>query len=302
MNTVDLGQRLQDETTGCKLEVTAFSTRKKMTDTQRKRMAEFFNADIRSVSGGREILNKKIPEVRMVYSIIREARGLWSNFTVKYEDGVRLIRADRIEWMNGKIGELQEELRVAKQALFDAWEVVKQDAENRLADLYVAGDYSFDVRQVLWINVSYPAIGPDPKLKQLSKELFEAELAKFRVRFEEAARDAEQALQVEFAAMITGIAERLEEGESEDGKKRVLQQRAVDNVVEFANRFRALSVGGSGMDALVEQAEQLALGLDTKAMKKDASTRATIRESFGALQAAIEKQITVAAERTFELE
>ena len=302
MNNVDLGQRLQEVTTGCKLEVTAFSSRKKMTDTQRKRMAEFFNADIRSVSGGREILNKKLPEVRMVYSIIREARGLWSNFTVKYEDGVRLIRADRIDWMNGKIGELQEELRVAKQALFDAWEVVKQDAENRLADLYVAGDYSFDVRQVLWINVSYPAIGPDPKLKQLSKELFEAELAKFRVRFEEAAREAEQALQVEFAAMITGIAERLEEGESEDGKKRVLQQRAVDNVVEFANRFRALSVGGSGMDALVEQAEQLALGLDTKAMKKDASTRATIRESFGALQAAIEKQITVAAERTFELE
>lgn len=302
MNSVDLGQRLQDETTGCKLEVTAFSSRKKMTDTQRKRMAEFFNADIRSVSGGREILNKKLPEVRLVYGIIREARGLWANFTVKYEDGVRLIRSDRIEWMNQKIGELQEELRVAKQALFDAWEVVKQDAQNRLADLYVAGDYAFDVRQVLWINVSYPAIGPDPKLQQLSKELFEAELAKFRVRFEEAARDAEQALQVEFAAMISGIAERLEEGESEDGKKRVLQQRAVDNVVEFANRFRALSVGGSGMDALVEQAEQLALGLDTKAMKKDAASRATIRESFGALKAAIEKQITVAAERTFELE
>lgn len=302
MNSVDIGQKLQEVTTGCKLEIKSFSSRKEMTDLQRKRMAEFFNADIRSVSGGREILNKKLPEVRLVYGIIREARGLWANFTVKYEDGVRLIRSDRIEWMNQKIGELQEELRVAKQALFDAWEVVKQDAESRLADLYVAGDYAFDVRQVLWINVSYPAIGPDPKLQQLSKELFEAELAKFRVRFEEAARDAEQALQVEFAAMISGIAERLEEGESEDGKKRVLQQRAVDNVVEFANRFRALSVGGGGMDALVEQAEQLALGLDTKAMKKDAASRATIRESFGALKAAIEKQITVAAERTFELE
>lgn len=302
MNAVDMGQRLQEMTTGCKLEVTAFSSRKKMTDGQRARMAEFFNADIRSVSGGREILNKKLPEVRNVYGIIREARGLWSNFTVKYEDGVRLIRSDRIEWMNGKIGELQEELRQAKQALFDAWEVVKQDAQNRLADLYVAGDYAFDVRQVLWINVSYPAIGPDPKLQQLSKELFESELAKFRVRFEEAAQDAEQALQKEFAEMIQGIAERLEEGENEDGKKRVLQQRAVDNVVEFANRFRSLSIGSSGMESLVEQAEQLALGLDTKAIKKDAASRATIRESFGALRTAIEKQITTAAERTFEFE
>jgi hypothetical protein len=165
----DLGQRLADEMSGCKLEVTSFSSRKKMTDSQLARVASFFESDAKSVSGGREILNKKIPEVKTVYGIIRAARAHWQAYTVKYEDGVRLIKVDQIERMNEQINRYQNELAEAKQALYDAWETVKQDAQRRLAQLYVEADYRIDVRQMIWLTISYPSVQPDKKLEQLGK-------------------------------------------------------------------------------------------------------------------------------------
>jgi hypothetical protein len=299
----DLGQRLADEMSGCKLEVTSFSSRKKMTDSQLARVASFFESDAKSVSGGREILNKKIPEVKTVYGIIRAARAHWQAYTVKYEDGVRLIKVDQIERMNEQINRYQNELAEAKQALYDAWDSVKQDAQRRLAQLYVEADYRIDVRQMIWLTISYPSVQPDKKLEQLGKGILEREIEKCRVKFEQAANVAEQALQQEFADMVNSVAERLEQGESEDGKKRILQQRAVDNIVEFAQRFRALSVSDDAeLDALVRQAEQLAVGLDTKAIKKDAGQRATMQQAFANLKASVSKHIVKAAEREIEFE
>jgi hypothetical protein len=299
----DLGQQLFEEMSGCKLEITSFSSRKKFTDGQRNSMASFFDSDAKSVSGGREILNKKLPEVKAVYAIIRQARAIWQGYTVKYEDGMRLIKIDRIEWMNEQVATLQADLQKAKEALYEVWDQVKQDARNRLAKLYVEGDYNFDVRQAIWLTISYPSVQPDPKLAKLGKELFDREMQKFAIKFDEAAQAAEQALREEFAGMIAAVAERLESGESEDGKKRVLQQRAVDNIVEFANRFRAISVGDNAeLDALVHQAEQLAVGLDAKAMKKDDEQRANMREAFAKLQSAVSAHVVKQAERSIEFE
>lgn len=300
---MSIGQRLASQMSGCRLEVTSFSSRKKFTDSQRNRMAEFFNSDVKSVSGGREILNKKIPEVRAVYAVLRSARCLWQEWTVKYEDGTRLIKTDQIEWMNGQIAMFQAKLEEAKSNLWAAWDLVKEDARVRLDQLYVEGDYQFDVRQMIWMTISYPSVQPDPKLQTLGKELFEKEMAKFALKFEDAARNAEAALRDEFAKMVSGVAERLQEGESEDGKKRVLQQRAVDNIVEFATRFRSLSVAEDAeLDALVRQAEQLAVGLDTKVMKSDNTQRASVRDAFAKLKTSIESHIVKAAEREIEFE
>lgn len=300
---MSIGQRLASQMSGCRLEVTSFSSRKKFTDAQRKRMAEFFNSDAKSVSGGREILNKKIPEVRAVYAVLRSARCLWQEWTVKYEDGTRLIKTDQIEWMNDQVAMFQAKLEEAKSNLSAAWESIKEDARFRLDQLYVEGDYQFDVRQTIWLTISYPSVQPDPKLQTLGKELFEKEMAKFALKFEDAAKNAESALRDEFAKMVAGVAERLQEGESEDGKKRVLQQRAVDNIVEFATRFRSLSVADDvELDALVRQAEQLAVGLDTKVMKSDNTQRASVRDAFAKLKTSIESHIVKAAEREIEFE
>jgi hypothetical protein len=298
-----LGKKLAEQMSGCRLEVTSFCSRKKFTDTQRMRVAEFFDSDIKSISGGREILNKKIPEVKRVYGIIRAARAHWQAYTVKYEDGTRLIKADRIEWMNERVAQYQEELAAAKDALWVKWEEVKADAKTRLAQLYVEGDYNFDIRQTIWITISYPSVQPDPKLEKLSKELWDKEIKKFAVKFEEAAQTAQTAVLSEFADMINAVTERLDAGENQDGKKRVLQQRAVDNIVEFANRFRAVSIGSdSELDALVAQAEQLAVGLDTKEMKKDAKQQADMRAAFANLQNSIASHIVKVAEREIEFE
>jgi hypothetical protein len=267
-------------------------------------MADFFDSDVKSVSGGREILNKKIPQVKAVYAIIRSARAMWQGFTVKYEDGTRLIKAEKIEWMNAQIAGFQAMLQTAKDDLWEAWDAVKEDARHRLADLYVESDYvEIDPRMMIWINISYPSVQPDAKLEKLGKELWDKEMAKFALKFDEAARAAEAALQAEFAEMIAGVTDRLAGGESEDGKKRVLQQRAVDNIVEFADRFRSLSIGNNAeLDALVAQAESLAVGLDTKALKKDSGQQSAMREAFAKLRTEVEACVVKAAEREIEFE
>jgi hypothetical protein len=78
-----------------------------------------------------------------------------------------------------------------------------------------------------------------------------------------------------------------------------LKQAAVDNVIEFANRFRACSVNSSeDLEKLVAQAEQLATGVSAKGL--DAGAKVSIAEKFAEVRASLEKCIVTKKGREFE--
>jgi hypothetical protein len=253
------------------------------------------------VDGGRVVLNRKLEPVANVFSIVRAARTLWQAYTIKYEDGIRLVRTDRIQWLVDQIGLLRGQLEVAKAELYDAWDDVKLEARERLGDLYVASDYAFDPRDAVWILLTFPSVDPDRRLLQVAPEIFESEKKRIEAKLQEAATIAEAGLQEQLAELVGSLAERLSEGEREDGKKRYVRQAAIDEIVEFSNRFRAVSVGSNAeLDAIVERARALAGDTNMEAVRKDAGARATVAGAFAAMRADLDKFVAVKKERNFE--
>ena len=182
--TQDLGSKLKGMTSGCKLEIRQVMCSRKMTEAQRKKMADAFSADSGSVKGSREFLNRKLEFVRPLFKAASKAKTIWRSCTVKYDDGIRLIRTDRIEWMNAAISECQMEAIEACEQVHERWSEVVEDAKKRLVDLFVEDDYAFDIRNAFGITISYPAIEPDSRLKTIAPELFEAERKKIVAQFE----------------------------------------------------------------------------------------------------------------------
>jgi hypothetical protein len=270
-----------------------------MTDAQHAKMAEAFFADTKSVSGSRLILNTKIPQVKKIGTIVNAAKACWKAYTNAFEDGVRLIRTDKIEMITKLIDLKQAELEEAKQELYECWGEVQNEAAGRLQELYCESDYNFDPRALIHIGLSFPAIEPDKRLLDIAPELFAREKEKIASQFQQAAIAAQQSLESEFANMLSSLVEKLRGEEHEDGKKRVLKQAAVDNVIEFANRFRACSVNSSeDLEKLVAQAEQLATGVSAKGL--DAGAKVSIAEKFAEVRASLEKCIVTKKGREFE--
>lgn len=291
------GDKLRDVTSGCRFEVKLLGTTRSMTPVQKRRLAETFGADESSVRGGRAVLQRAHPLVSPIFRLIGSARDMWKTYTVPYEDGVRLIRTDRVEWMRKNATDIQFKIESAVGELRDGWSIVVEDARARLGDLFVESDYTHCPTNI-GIDISFPAIQPDPRLAQLAPEVFEAERRKVAAKFEEAAALSEQMLAEEFAKLIDHLRDKLTP--DADGKKKVLQERSVDAIVEFASRFKELSIGSNAqLDAVVEQARALSNNIDIKSLRSDETLRDRIAKSLTEIGDAV--QVIVAPSRQFEL-
>ena len=298
-----LGDSLKKETTGCKLEVASTSSSRKMTPEQRVKVAKLFDAEVNSVLASREVISKKLPVVRNVYKVISAARAYWKAYTIKYEDGVRLIRTNRVTEMSKRMEAFQVDLQAAKQELKDNWDKVAEDAKKRLVDLYVESDYLFDPMDAFWLTVSYPAIEPDERIKQLAPDLYVAEKKRIEAKFEDAACLAEEALRKEFQKLINSMVDKLSEATDENGKKKILKESALDGMVSFAERFKAISVSNDNeLDAMVEQVRSLAGDVTLKDLKSNAGKKAEFATAMEAIKLSMENLITTKPVRKFELE
>lgn len=298
----DLGEKLKEITTGCRLEIRSFSCKRRMTDTQREKMAHAFSADSDAVSGSRSIINLRLPVVKPIFLALRHAHRFWKENTIKYEDGVRFIRTDRIAWMNARISEFQKAADEAAHELADSWQAVKDDAKARLAELYDEDDYDFDPANAFGITISYPAIEPDSRLKTLAPELYEAERKKVEAQFKEAAIIAEQALQDEFMKLVQHMLDKLDSETEEGGKKVIIRQSGIDALVDFSERFKSLSIGSNTeLEKLVEAAKALAGGQSVKSLKKD-DVKADFKAKLAEVGESLTKYIAESPIRKFNFE
>lgn len=291
---------LKEATTGCRLSMRTLPLNGQVDSDQKSRIADLFEADDGSVRAGKVIINRSIPEVKEVLRIQRAARDVWKSYTIPYESGVRLIRTDRVAWIQGVVDEIRNELTAAVQRLAEVWSTVNEEAQARLGELYNPADYAFDVTREVEILISFPAIEPDRRLLQIAPEIYSAERERLAKQFAKIAEDTQAVMEAEFAEMVQSIAERLNQSEGEDGKKKIVQQRAIDGIVEFANQWKAKSINPSAIDSLIEQAEQLASGVDMKSVRKQGSQK-QLSQAFAELAKQAGEMITSRKSRAFDL-
>lgn len=292
---------LQKQFVGCVLKSQFLGCSRVMTEEQRKKVAELFSADDESVRGSREIVLRKHPLILAVRAPIRRAKRIWSEKTIKFEDGIRLIRRKRISWMREEVAKCQIELKEAAGALAAGWEEIVKNAKERLCDLFEADDYDLDPSDAFALSLSFPAIEPDKAIKELAPEIYEEERVKIARRFQEAAEVAEAAMLEKMHGIITKLADKL--GPTAEGERpKKLNQKAVDALVSFGEQFAELSVGSAeDLQKLVARAKSLAEGTDAKLVNAGGDARTTFETTLGEIQAALDKAIELKPRRKIQL-
>jgi hypothetical protein len=291
------GEKLRASTTGCRLEIGSFRSTRAIKGENQALLLSTFRADEGSVRGTKEVFRKDHPLVKPILAASRLAGSTWKQFTVPYEDGVRLIRTDRVLWMQERITDLQWQSDLAWSKLSNDWQSVVDEARDRLGILFDSSDYARPPARV-HLNLSFPSLNPDARLESLVPEVYESERRKIAAKFQEAAEVSEQILLNEFAQMIEHLRERLTP--DVDGKPKIMKASTVDGLIEFAQKFRECSIGSnSQLDALVDRARALAERTDLKRVRKYDEARQQMVGEISSL--ASEVEILVGPSRRFEL-
>lgn len=294
------GEKLQSETIGVELHRQNLKLRRKMTDSQLAKTAMVFQADPKSVSGGRKLLNTKHELVAPVLSLMLEARYYVRDRSIDYpEKGVRLMKVKNVDSMVERIARYKQELAEMLEALDAGWEEIKQEAMERLGELYSEADYAQLPSTYVTIDVSFPAIKPDERLMKINPELYKQEQERIRARFEDAVSKAEAQAAEQVQELLGHFLERMKP--DAEGKTKVLRTSTLENIKHFVGMFRETSIGSNqALDALVDKVDQLTGGLDAVDIRKAApEDRQKITEGFEKLKEIADTLVVDKAGREF---
>ena len=247
-------QRLRTTMAAVKLSFTWLGVRKTLAPEQRTIAARAFQADRELLSASKLILDTKNPAYRAVAAVRSEASGYWRTVTLPFpEAGIRLLPQNSLGLFATTMQTYRERLQEAARELASRYDTMKSEAERRLGTLYSASDYPTTLDGLFDMEWSVIPIEPPQYLVALNPEVFQAEQARVRERFESAVELAEQAFATELQRLTAHLAERLTG--LHDGQPKVFRDSAVENLREFFERFRRLNIRSSPeLDALVEQA------------------------------------------------
>lgn len=295
----DFAFELQQATAAVKLEKSRWGVSKSLTSEQKERAASEFCAESRAISASKKLVDTKHPLVKAVTKHINAAKAYWESCTVPFpEDGIRLIRTDRIEEFEHQMASFVSAMNEAVDELDYHLEEIKDRARHDLGELYNEADYPESVKPLFKITYSYPSVKPDERLLKLNPELYERESQKIAAKFAEAVELAESAFAEKMAEMVERLLETLV-GEK-DGKPKKFYASAVTNIQDFVKSFKQLSVGSNAqLEQCVEKLKLLTDGVAPEQVKKNSTLRSFYTEQFGAVQKELEAAMVLLPKRKF---
>lgn len=296
------GQKMAEQTSGIRFLKNQLTTDRSMTKQQVARVADTFGAQHDSVGGRRAIISKKHDLIKPVLSLLLETRRYVEARTIPYPDqGMRLIRLDKVDAMVEEIDKRREQLNVMLADLDAGWQSVKDDAKDRLQELYQEADYPAVPSAAFGIYLSFPAIQPDERLKKLNRDLYDAEAKRIAGKFAAAVDLAESAAAAKLAELIQHFVDRLVPGE--DGKQKTIRSSTVENIKEFAEQFQSTTIGSNPeLDALVAKVEAMAGGVDVDGIRKDEAKRGGLAVDCTRLLEEMDNLVIAKPIREFDLE
>jgi hypothetical protein len=279
--------RLRTTMAAVKLAFTWLGVRKTLAPDQRTTAARAFHADRELLSASKLILDTKNPAYRAVAAVRSEASSYWRTVTLPFpEAGIRLLPQNSLGLFANTMQTYRDRLQQAARELASQYEAIKSEAQRRLGTLFNASDYPTTLDGLFDLEVSYPTIEPPNYLMALHPDVYQAEQARVRERFESAVELAEQAFATELQRLTAHLAERLTG--LHDGQPKVFRDSAVENLREFFERFRRLNIRSSPeLDALVEQAQQTINGIEPQTLRDSNRLRQMVARDFEQIQASV---------------
>ena len=280
-------QRLRTTMAAVKLSFTWLGVRKTLAPEQRTTAARAFQADRDLLSASKLIFDTRNATYRNVARVRSEASGYWRLESLPFpEPGVRLLQQNKLTQFDARMVQYRQELQSAASELASQYDQIKAEAERRLGTLFNASDYPTTLDGLFDLEVTYPAIEPPNYLLALHPDVYQAEQARVRERFESAVELAEQAFATELQRLTAHLAERLTG--LHDGQPKVFRDSAVENLREFFDRFRRLNIRSSSeLDMLVEEAQQVITGIEPQQLRDSVRLRQMVARDFEQIQASV---------------
>ena len=283
--TTTPAQRLRSTMAAVRVAYIWLGVRKTLTPEQRAQAAEPFDAEGQFLSAAKKLIDTRHPAFRAVTGVRGKIGAYWKSLTLPYpEPGVRLIQQDRIESFADQMAEFKTELDQAVANLDRHYSELKAAAAERLGRLFNADDYPESLQGLFDVHWEFPSVEPPDYLMQLSPALYEQERARVAARFEEAVQLAEQAFCDEFGKLVAHLCERIS---GDDGK--VFRDSAVNNLVEFFDRFRTLNVRSNAqLDELVVRAQRAVRGVAAQDLRESQSLREQVATHLVHVQSSLD--------------
>ena len=281
--------RLRGTMAAARVSFTWLGTQKTLTADQIARAAGTFDAEAKSLSAGKKLLDTRHPAFRAVTAIRTKVTDGWRGMSLPYpEPGVRLIRQDRVEEFARQMADYKIELDDAVANLDRHYGELKRAAEERLGSLFNPADYPESLVGLFDVQWDFPSFEPPDYLRLLCPAVFEQERARVAARFDEAVQLAESAFLEEFARLVSHLCERIG-GTGEDGQPRVFRDSAVDNLSDFFGRFRELNVrSNEQLDELVERAQRAVRGVAAQDLRDSGAVRQRVASQLAQVQSALD--------------
>ena len=256
--------------------------------TETRKRPSRSGTDAKFLSAGKRLLDTAHPAYKAVTAVRSQVIAYWKSMSLPYpEPGIRLIRQDRIDEFTAKIREFQTELAEAVENLDRHYHELKTNARERLGSLFNAGDYPESLARAFAIDCDFPSVEPPEYLQQLNPQLYEQECQRMQERFSEAVRLAEEAFTAELAKLVSHLTERL--NGQDDGKPKVFRDTAIENLGEFFQRFRELSVRSNDqLDRLVADAQRVIRGVEPQALRDNAGLRQHVATEMSRVQSVLD--------------
>ena len=287
-----VSERLQAETTAVRLKIHWPSVRKTLSTDQTRQAAGTFDADTKSVSASKKLLDTNHPAFRAATAVRKQAADHWKANTLPYtEPGMRLIKRVDVPTFDVFMTSVRAELNEAVEQLELHFDELIDQARERLGDLFDPADYDMNLHRLFGIEWDYPSCNPPEYLLQVSPQLYYSECSRVQHRFDEAVKLAEQAFADELEQLVTHLGERLR-GDG-DGSPKVFRDTAVTNLAEFLDRFQRLNIRSDDqLDRLVADARRIVGGVVPQQLREQSELRQRVATELSRVEASLEGWMT----------
>ncbi len=274
----DLTGELQAQTIAVSMKHKKFGNSKKVDEDCHSQMTRVIYADTERIRATEVIVNSKHPAYKAVTSHMSKVKREFNERTVFFpEPTIRLMNISKLDSFRGKVSSEIEELRSLVETLNLHRDELVDDARASLGRAFKPEYYPQSFTDQFSIEVSYPSIGPDDRLKFLNPELYEEQRRRFAAMMDQAIQETTSALAIELENIFSRIASSVAEGKT-------IRSNMLDPLNSFIDRFQDLRIGSSqAIQEVVDNARQIIANANPTAITRSASSRQALAQALAPL-------------------
>lgn len=248
----DLAQQLLEQTIAVQLNTRSFGNTKKLNREAHEQAARALQAAPKRLKTSEVLIDPAMDEFAAVTTHMSRIRDWFDKQTIpSQQQAVRFLHRDKLQQFESDIEAARRQLRDLIWSLDNVrWQII-DSARRELRDAFQEELYPLSFSESYAIEVSYPAVGPDPRLQALNPQIYAEQQRRFIAQIDAVIQGTTDEMTNSLSHILNQVSDALREG-------RRLKSNALDPLCNFLERFENIKIGTStALQDLVSQARQI---------------------------------------------